>query len=59
MKCAKCQSEMEKGFVKGMAGIDHKEQWGKGVDWKNWVKEGINVETYRCKNCGFLESYAK
>lgn len=58
-KCPKCGGEFEEGFVKGMTAYSGKEQWGKSVTWMGTVKNGLNVITYRCKKCGYLENYAK
>ncbi|KKS41887.1 MAG: hypothetical protein UV61_C0001G0113 [Candidatus Gottesmanbacteria bacterium GW2011_GWB1_43_11] len=54
MKCPKCKGEMEEGVLVGYAdGI---------LSWVNKVvlaKERKQTHTYNCKNCGYLESYAK
>jgi len=65
--CPKCQSSMSEGFV-----IDNKESgravssWLEGAPSKSigvGVKlEGktpIEIATWRCTSCGFLESYAR
>jgi len=66
-RCTECDGEMELGFP-----LDHMEngaiqaKWAKGVPQKRWwggLKLKRNdirsVETFRCKVCGFLKSYAK
>lgn len=58
LKCVKCGGEMEKGFSIDNAYI--------GWFQLRWVtKMGIfsgenekKIDTYRCKSCGYLESYA-
>jgi hypothetical protein len=64
--CPKCQSSMVEGFV-----VD-KEHGGKGVSsWlegppeKNFFgnvklrgRKPVEIATWRCTRCGFLESYA-
>ncbi len=64
--CPKCQSSMAEGFV-----IDRKEggravsSWLEGSPKKSiWTgvsldgKTPIEIATWRCGSCGFLESYA-
>ncbi len=66
-KCPKCNGEMEDGYTH-----DSQNAWVDFITKKTkWVKGGsgmrigldinskIDITTYRCKNCGFLESYAK
>jgi predicted nucleic-acid-binding Zn-ribbon protein len=71
LKCPKCEGEMEEGMTveyKSPGGFDvninlpKKETWGKGLKsgfWMNSVEEERAVVTYRCKECGYLESYAQ
>ncbi|MEA3031403.1 MAG: hypothetical protein QOJ53_882 [Sphingomonadales bacterium] len=65
--CPKCQASMVEGFVidKGEAsravsswleGAPNKSFWS-GV--KLGGKTPIEIATWRCTSCGFLESYAK
>lgn len=65
--CPKCQGEMEEGFIadvtyggvvasKWVEGPPEKSFWT-GVRTKD--KEQVQISTYRCTNCGYLESYAK
>lgn len=64
--CPKCQASMTEGFV-----IDQKEggravsSWLEGAPDKSiWVgvklggKTPIEIATWRCGSCGFLENYA-
>lgn len=56
-KCPKCGGEMEEGFFQTYGG-DGKTKWGTkniflGLENKH------DVKIFRCKSCGFLESYAK
>jgi hypothetical protein len=58
-KCAKCEGEMEEGILKPKGGAPTLE-WGSNVNWTGvGVKNATDVTTYKCKNCGYLESYAK
>jgi len=62
MKCPKCGGEMEEGFLKGIRPDDGNIQWGKlGVkpNFNNQLKDGIDIKSCKCKNCGYLENYAK
>jgi hypothetical protein len=65
--CPKCQGEMEEGFIadatyggvltsKWVEGEPEKSFWT-GIKTKG--KEQIQISTYRCASCGYLESYAK
>jgi len=64
--CPKCQAAMTEGFV-----IDNSDggravsSWLEGAPVKSmWVgiklgdKKPIEITTWRCGSCGFLESYA-
>lgn len=65
--CIKCGGAMEIGAI-----IDHtnggkmQSRWVEGEPiesfWRGGIqtdgKEKYKVETYRCQNCGYLESYA-
>ena len=50
-KCPKCGGEMEEGFLPGAP------HWkpGRGI----FGLRGYRIFGYRCKNCGFVEFYAK
>ena len=67
LKCSKCSGEMQEGLVVDLS--------YKGVIPSMWVedqaggggapvavdnhKRKVKTITYRCSNCGFLDSYAK
>ena len=66
-KCPKCAGAMEPGMVvdRGFYNIAMQPQWQKGgVEFS--LKTGLKtssgpthrVDSWRCKACGFLESYA-
>jgi predicted nucleic-acid-binding Zn-ribbon protein len=65
-KCPKCSGEMEEGVVADRGHYDSVQYpvWGTRLDinfFKPFSKviDQKNVKTNRCKNCGYLESYAK
>ncbi|HET9950494.1 MAG TPA: PF20097 family protein [Candidatus Eisenbacteria bacterium] len=67
-RCPKCKGEMEPGFLLDRADADlpHAAEWMEGAPEKSfWTglktkgKERFPVRTHRCRECGFLESYAK
>ena len=64
--CPKCQSSMSEGFI-----IDHTESgrsvsaWVEGVPERSlWTgvklrgKKPLDIVTWRCGSCGYLENYA-
>jgi hypothetical protein len=67
-KCPKCESPMAEGF---RLGFEHNagqtnEQWIEGRPtpsfWTGVKTRGrtvLDVTTWRCAGCGFLDSYAK
>ncbi|MEA2694092.1 MAG: hypothetical protein QOJ16_3479 [Acidobacteriota bacterium] len=65
--CPKCRSEMEEGFVAdNTSGAVLPSQWVEGEPEKSfWTrtkmrgKVQVQIRTYRCPQCGYLESYAK
>ncbi|MEW6208442.1 MAG: PF20097 family protein [Acidobacteriota bacterium] len=65
-RCPKCDTRMEEGFILDKAhGTQLPSQWVGGEPEKSfWFgtktagKEIIRVRTYRCRKCGYLESYA-
>lgn len=65
--CPKCQSSMQKGFVLDEAyGYRAVSSWVEGEPKKSyWIgvklegKKPIEVESWRCGRCGFIEQYAK
>ncbi len=67
LECPKCHSQMEQGFVleKLVGGLDIS-RWVSGPALKSlWtgVKSdeplSIPIGSFRCKSCGYLESYAR
>lgn len=66
-KCSKCSSEMQAGLVVDLnyAGIIRSmwvdEQAGNGASPETVMsgKRKVKTTTYRCSNCGYLDSYAK
>ena len=49
---------MIEGFVKINSGLP-KNVWGTKLSFLRGVENPIEVQTYRCNKCGYLESYAK
>ena len=74
MTCPKCQGEMESGYLIDHSHVALLASlWARGKPKKHWwfslqtnnaitrpsPSDQIPVGTYRCKTCGFLESYAR
>ena len=61
MKCPKCNGEMEEGFIvdKAHLGVGTKPMWATNIKFFGGPQNKHNVVSYRCKSCGYLESYAK
>ena len=67
--CPKCGGEMSQGFIPGVqqGRIGFVSCWLKGPPMKSfwsgvqglWGGTQIPIGTFRCDNCGFLESYAR
>ena len=65
--CPKCQSRMQEGFtLDNTYGGRAVSSWIEGAPQRSiWVgvklegRTPIEIATYRCLSCGFLESYAK
>jgi predicted Zn-ribbon and HTH transcriptional regulator len=65
-RCPKCQSAMVEGFViDNTYGTRAVSTWLEGAPAKSiWVgvklegRKPMEIETWRCSKCGFLESYA-
>ena len=66
-ECPKCRNMMEEGFIADLThGAVMTSKWIEGEPEKSfWTvtktkgKRQVEVHTFRCTNCGFLESYAK
>lgn len=64
--CPKCRGKMDPGFVLDRNRFEDRQgTWIEGtLELNMWTgtakskKEQIPVTTYRCDNCGYLESYA-
>ena len=65
--CPKCQGRLEEGFIadavsggvftsKWIEGEPERSLWS-GIKTKG--KRKVAISTFRCTNCGYLESYAK
>ena len=51
---------MEEGVLGDMGHGVVQQQWGTKITWGGLKLENRKaVKTYRCKSCGYLESYAK
>ena len=67
LNCSKCDSHMQQGVVVDMsyAGIlrsmwvEDQAENGVIAGIPDHHKRKVNTITYRCSNCGFLDSYAK
>jgi hypothetical protein len=66
-RCPKCKGEMEPGAIvaRGPYGIARPTSWLSGEPehgfWtglKTRGRDRLPTRTYRCRECGFLESYA-
>jgi hypothetical protein len=67
MRCTECGTEMEAGYIPDLTyGTVLPQKWANGAPKYQWLA-GIRfdkdncraVDTYRCKSCGLLKSYAK
>ncbi len=65
--CPKCGGAMAAGYIidRGTEGVRSVEQWIEGAPEKSfWTglktknRLNLSVITWRCGNCGYLESYA-
>lgn len=59
--CPKCKGVMEKGFIGDRADSERemRQDWGTGVSFLGSGLDNAHpVTTYRCSDCGYLESYA-
>jgi len=65
--CPKCNGEMEEGFILDQThGKQLVSSWIAGKPEKSfWLGTNINgkaqhyIQTFRCADCGYLESYAQ
>lgn len=65
--CPKCQGPMTEGFlVDAVYGGNRVTQWAEGLPEKSiWVglklrgKKLVDVQSWRCQRCGYLENYAR
>ncbi len=64
-KCLRCEGEMEGGVIADTSpsSVLKAERWGTNISGLSIAGKGLknarDVYTYRCKACGYLESYAK
>ena len=65
-RCPKCDASMTEGVIIDKdQGMRNTITWLEGEPVKGWfgVKLGgrkpLEIRTYRCNRCGYLESYAK
>jgi len=65
--CPKCTSSMTQGFVldRDSYGGHRVRKWVEGAPLKGFFglkigkRQQLEVQTWRCTRCGYLESYAK
>jgi hypothetical protein len=66
--CLSCKVEMEEGFIPdlGHANAASQPKWTEGAPEKSfWTglklkdRERLPIATYRCPQCGLLQSYAR
>jgi len=66
ISCPRCSGSMEPGFIVDEGyGTRTASRWFRGEAQYGFFgslkvrrKEGVDVDTYRCTRCGYLESYA-
>ncbi|HXO40308.1 MAG TPA: PF20097 family protein [Thermoanaerobaculia bacterium] len=67
LTCPRCNGDMEEGFVVDLGAYNtvFPSQWVQGQPEKSLLgtkiagKVRFRIATYRCRRCGYLESYAK
>jgi hypothetical protein len=62
-QCPKCNGSMKQGFIVDYANGHWVNKWAPGTPKKSfvrflWPRQWMPVGTFRCDNCGYLESYA-
>jgi hypothetical protein len=65
--CPKCQGTLEEGFIKDHGyGVVHTSEWVEGAPERSfWTgtktsgRKKVQIQTFRCTACGYLESYAR
>ncbi len=61
MKCPKCNSEMEEGFIVPATFPTNIITFGAGIYWSPHESGNVgtrkSIKTYACQKCGYLESY--
>ena len=64
-KCIRCQGAMEAGYIVDFGGGISRQHWFAGEPVKAFLSglkvkwsQRVPTRTYRCENCGYLESYA-
>ncbi len=61
-KCPKCGGNFEMGIIadRGEASLKELAQWAKKIAWHGATLENaVDIKSYRCEKCGYLENYAK
>lgn len=63
--CGKCGGRMEQGFIpEATRHSKGPSEWIEGVPERIWIglrlrgKRRLEVQTWRCQRCAYLESYA-
>lgn len=59
--CPKCTGEMTKGMIGDRESLDNelRQTWGKNINWLGTgLTDSVPVTTFRCDQCGYLESFA-
>jgi uncharacterized Fe-S cluster-containing MiaB family protein len=67
IECPKSRGNMEEGFIKDQSReAVYTSKWVEGAPEKSlWIvtktrgKKQVQIMTYRCAGCGYLESYAQ
>jgi hypothetical protein len=65
MACVKCGGEIEVGYLLDVGNGYRESQWAAGSPQRSFLtgikrpSHTVPVMTFRCRSCGYLESYAK